>query len=89
MGTIPNLQKQKYYARKQFLQKKKQRNRPILQKQKQYARKQTISSETNNYAENNTMQKSNRYANTDQITFNCLIKRLPNVDTPAENQVLH
>ena len=74
---------------KNFCKKQNRETKPVLQKQKHYARKQTISSETNNYAKNNTMQKSNRYANTDQITFNCLIKRLPNVDTPAENQVLH
>ena len=35
------------------------------------------------------MQKNNRYAKSDQITFNCLIEQLPNVDIPAENQVLH
>ena len=55
----------------------------IMQKNK------TISAETNNYAENNTTQKYIRCAENDQITFNYLIEQLPNVDTPAENQVLH
>ena len=59
---------------KNFCSKQNREIRPILQKQKHYARKQTISSEANNYAKNNTMQKSNRYADIDQITFNCLIE---------------
>ena len=63
--------------------------RPILQKWKHYAGKQTISTQTNNYVENNTMQKSNRHAKANQITINCLIEQLSNVDTPAENLVLH
>ena len=62
---------------------------PILQKRKHYTGKQMTSAETNNYAENNTMQKSNRYAKTNQITINCLIELLSNIDTPVENLVLH
>ena len=53
------------------------RNSNYVEKTEQFLLKQII------------MQKYIRHAKSDQIIVNCLIDQLPNVDTLAENQMLH